>query len=148
MSATATKPRPFRLTRPIVPEDDLHEAVVRNLALRLLPPAEWTCFPAGNILLNGQQTAKLARMGLRRGWPDFLIAFNGSIFGLELKREGGTLSRTRMVRDKRGKLRMLEGQADIHPRLRVAFRGLAVCHTIEAVLNQLEDWNLPMRGVS
>jgi hypothetical protein len=35
----------------VVAEDDLHAAVARALDLLLLPPAEWTTFPAGSVPL-------------------------------------------------------------------------------------------------
>jgi hypothetical protein len=115
----SAKPRPFRLTAPVVPEDDLHAAVADALDILLMPPATWTCFPAGHVKLSGQAAAKLSRMGLKRGWPDILV-LHRQLYGIELKRRGGSLSRTRMVRTRRGGLRILEGQRDVFPRLEAA----------------------------
>jgi hypothetical protein len=138
--------RPFRLTAPVVPETDLHEAVAEALWRLLLPPAMWTTFPAGAVPLPPQFAAKLARMGLARGWPDILLVHQG-IFGIELKRDGSGLSRSRTVTTRRGGLRVLEGQADVFPKLILAgFVDIAVCRSVEAVLSQLAEWRVPVRG--
>jgi hypothetical protein len=139
-------PRPFRLTAPVAAEDELHEAVVKGLDVLLVPPAVWACYPAGHIALTGQQASRLARMGLRRGWPDLILIHNGTPFGIELKRQGGKLSRTRTVRTRRGSLPVLEGQRDVFPRLERAGMKLAVCDSLEAVIASLRAWGVPMRG--
>ena len=136
--------RPFRLVPPVAPETDLQEKVAQALDLLLLPPAEWCAYPAGHIALTGQQAAKLARMGLRRGWPDLLVLY-GSLFGIELKRPGGKLSRMRVVRSRRGSLRIVEGQAETFPKLEAAGMRIATCDTLAAVLVQLQTWGIPMR---
>lgn len=137
--------RPFRLTAPIAPEDDLHEQVADALDRLLRPPATWACYPSGHIKLTGQQAAKLSRMGLKRSWPDLLILY-GSLHGIELKRQGGKLSKTRTVRTRRGSLRIVEGQADVFPKLESAGMKLATCESLDAVLAQLEAWGIPLRG--
>jgi hypothetical protein len=136
--------RPFRLVAPIVPEDDLHENVAAALDLLLLPPAQWTTFPAGHIQLTGQQAAKLHRLGLKRSWPDLLV-LHGSLFGIELKRPGGKLSRTRTVRTRRGRLRIVEGQAETFPKLEAAGMKLATCDSVDSVLETLRIWDIPLR---
>lgn len=136
--------RPFRLMASIVPETDLHESVANALDLLLLPPATWTTFPAGCVELTGQAAAKLARLGLKRGWPDVLV-LHGALHGIELKRVDGTLSRTRTVRTRRGSLRIVEGQRDTFPRLEAAGMKIAVCRSVDAVLVQLAAWNIPLR---
>jgi hypothetical protein len=122
----------------------LHEAVAKMLELVLLPPAEWTCFPAGNIPLEPRFAAKLARMGLRAGWPDFLVVHRW-VYGIELKGTGGTLSRTRVVRSVRGAMRVVEGQVDMFPRLVSAGMNIAVCRSVDEVVTALGDWQVPMR---
>jgi hypothetical protein len=98
--------------------------------------------------LNGAQVAKLSRMGVRRGWPDFLFVHGGHPYGIELKRPGARLSKTRSVRTKRGSLRILQGQADVHPRLIQAGMTIAICTSVETVLAQLASWGIPLRGSS
>lgn len=140
----SARPRPFRLTQPAPAEDELHAAVARSLDLLLLPPATWTTFPAGNVQLIGQAAAKLARLGLKRGWPDILV-LHGVLHGIELKRDGGTLSRTRSVRTRRGSLRIVEGQRDTFPRLAAAGMRLAICRSLDDVLAALIGWGVPLR---
>lgn len=145
MSATV-KRRPFRLVAPVVAETPLHEAVAKALDLLLLPPAVWTCFPAGSVPLPPQFAAKLLRLGLKRGWPDILIVHQG-LFGIEVKREGAKLSKSRMVRTRSGGLRLVEGQAEVFPRLlRAGFTAIAVCDSVPGVLRQVEAWDVPLRG--
>ena len=110
MNARTT--RPFRLVAPVVPEDDLHASVAKTLDMLLLPPAQWTTFPAGSVPLPPQFAAKLARLGLKRGWPDVLV-LHRLLYGIELKRSGAKLSKTRLVRTQRGALRQLDGQEDV-----------------------------------
>ena len=149
MSTTAAraKPRHYKLTPVVVPEQNLHEAVARALDLLLLAPAVWTTFPAGSVPLPPQFAAKLYRLGLKRGWPDILI-LHEHIYGIELKRHGGRLSKTRLVRTRRGSLRQLDGQADVFPRLIGAGMSIAVCSSVEDVLAALGGWAVPMRGLS
>lgn len=137
--------KPFRLTPPVAPEDDLHQAVAQTLDKLLLPPAVWCSYPAGHIALTGQQAAKLTRMGLKRNWPDVLV-LHGMLHGIELKRRGGRLSITRTVRTRRGALRVVEGQREAFPRLEAAGMKLATCETLDAVLAQLVAWGIPLRG--
>jgi hypothetical protein len=138
--------RRFRLTAPIVPEQELHETVATLCQKLIAPPAEWAFYPAGAIPLTAAQVAKLARMGLKRGWPDFLILYD-ALYGLELKRLGGKVSRTRLVRTRRGSPRILDGQADVFPRLIAAgMRDIAICHSTGEVVAALERWRIPLRG--
>jgi hypothetical protein len=123
----------------------LHVAVAAALDVLLLPPATWTCFPAGHVALSPQAAGKLRRVGLKAGWPDLLILHGGVLHGIELKRRGGKLSKTRLVRTQRGGLRILEGQVDVFPRLTAAGMKLATCDSVGAVLAALGAWNVPLR---
>lgn len=136
--------RAFALRPPVRYEDDLHAQVARALDLLLLPPAQWSTFPAGHFPLPPAFAAKLSRLGMKRSWPDLLIVYGG-IYGIELKREGASMSRTRTVRTKRGALRVLEGQATVFPRLRRAGMKIEVCYSLDEVLAALRNWNIPTR---
>jgi hypothetical protein len=125
-------------------ENDLHAAVAVALDRLLLAPAQWTTFPAGHVELTAPAAAKLARLGLKRGWPDILV-LHGTLYGIELKRVGEPLSRTRTIRTRRGHLRIVEGQRDVFPRLEAAGMRLAVCDSLEAVLSTLAAWEVPLR---
>lgn len=134
-----------RLSSPVPVEADLQADVARALDFLLLPPAQWTTFPAGHVQLPKAAAARLSRMGLKRGWPDVLVLHDGTLHGIELKRPGGRLSKTRTVRTKRGTLRVLDGQQDTFPRLEAAGMKITVCETVEGVLAALEGWGIPMR---
>ena len=136
--------RPFHLVAPSPAEDELHAAVASALDMLLLAPATWTTFPAGNVELTGQAAAKLARLDWKRGWPDVLV-LHGALYGIELKRADGMLSRTRTVRTRRGSLRIVEGQRDTFPRLEAAGMKIAVCRSVDAELAQLAVWRIPLR---
>lgn len=140
-----TRPARFRLTAPVVPEDDLHAAVARALDLLLLAPAEWTTFPAGGYGLTPQAAARLTRIGLKPAWPDILLVHDARIFGIELKTERGRLSITRTVRTQRGGQRTIIGQREMHPRLHAAGMSVVVCRSLDEVLGWLGRWNIPTR---
>src|SRR4051812_34517621 len=134
----------FRLTMPIPAERDVHENCARVLDALLLPPALWFTYPAGAAQLSAQQQARYSRIGLKRGLPDLWFLHNG-LFLIELKRPGGELSRTRIVRTKRGSPRELVGQDKQFPRLLAtgAVKAISVCYTVEEVLSQLDRWEIP-----
>ena len=147
---SASSGRPFRLTPPAPGEQELHEAVAGLCRHLVAPPAAWAFYPAGGVQLAPFQAAKLARMGLQRGWPDFIFLApdsNGArIFGIELKGRQGRLSRTRVVRTKSGAPRILDGQEDVFPRLEAAGMTIAVARSADEVLAQLAAWGVPLRG--
>src|SRR5215469_6659832 len=98
----------FRLTAPIPLERDIHEACADALDRLLMPPAEWWTYPAGATQLSPQQQARHSRIGLKRGLPDLMV-LHGGLYGIELKRQGGKLSKTRLARTRRGSPRILVG---------------------------------------
>lgn len=145
-SGSAVRSRPYRLTAPIPPENDLHEAVADALDLLLMPPAMWTTFPAGHVPLPARFAVKLARLGLKRNWPDILV-LHRNIYGVELKRPGEGLSIARWVVNRRtGGRRYVEGQRETFPKLEAAGMQIAVCETVVGVLDALAAWGVPLRG--
>lgn len=118
--------------------------MAKALDILLLPPAVWFAMPVGHIKLTPAQAALLSRIGVKRGLPDLMVLYGG-IYGIELKRGEGSLSRTRTVRTKRGALRILEGQLDVFPRLRRAGMKIEVCYSLDEVLAALRAWNIPIR---
>ena len=89
---TFRRPAPFRLQAPDRLSSTIHEVCASALARLLAPPAMWACYPAGAVELTAAQHARYARMGLKRGMPDILI-FHRGLWGIEIKRRGGRLSR-------------------------------------------------------
>jgi hypothetical protein len=136
----------FRLVAPEPLELDIHERCAEVLDKLLLPPAMWFTYPAGAVQLSPAQAARLSRVGLRRGLPDIWILYEGA-WCIELKRQGGSLSKTRIVRTRRGSPRVLDGQIDVFPRLiEAGVRRIAVCHSPEEMLATLHRWKIPLRG--
>lgn len=79
-------------------QDEFRLACVVSDALRFgaSPDVVWSHFPAGEkrSAITG---ARLQRMGLSRGWPDYIfIVPGGRVAFLELKRTGGKLSPEQM----------------------------------------------------
>lgn len=74
-----------------------------------------------------------------------LVLHDGTLHGIELKRRGARLSKTRTVRTRRGAARVLDGQEDTSPRLKAAGMQIAVCETVEAVLAALDRLGIPTR---
>jgi len=145
---TAARParkRAWRLEPFVADEVDLQAAGASAFDRLLREPAEWTAFPAGHLKLTGQQAARMTRVGLKRSWPDHLVLYAGKIIGIEWKRRGEKLSRSRWVKTSSGKMKWAEGQADVFPRLaQQGMRGPYVCETVEEALAALEAEGVPM----
>lgn len=137
----------LRLTAPEPNEVDLQAACADALNKLLAPPAQWATYPAGHIQLLPHQAARLSRIGLKRGMPDIMIFWN-RVWGVELKRRGGRLSQTRIVRTKRGAPRELIGQEDMFPLLLAtgAFADIKVATSVSELFAHLRNWNVPLRG--
>jgi hypothetical protein len=144
----AGRGRRFKLTAFVTPETDLHAAVAHALDVMLLPPAIYTTLPIGHVQLTGQQAAKFARLGVKRNWPDVICLYAGQFHGIELKRVGGRLSRTRTVRTRKGALRVVDGQEEGFERLRQAGMVIHVCESVDSVLDALRGAGVPIRGWS
>jgi len=134
----------FRLTAPEPLERDIHKTCAKALDRFLLEPAMWMPYPAGASVLSPQQAARHIEIGLKRGVPDIFILYNG-LYMIELKRRGGTLSKTKEVRTKSGAPRILEGQEDVFPKLlrTGAVKAIAVCYDVKEVFQQLDRWQIP-----
>lgn len=92
MLAEGRKPR-ARKDPVLKPKEHvLHFAVAKVLRDHCLPEWMWTHIASGE-LRDVRTATKLKRMGVRRGWPDFvLVPPTGQIHCLELKRAGETLT--------------------------------------------------------
>jgi hypothetical protein len=146
--STDPKPAPrLKLVAPVASELELHEACVRLLDQLLAPPAIYASYPAGHIKLAPRDALKLIRVGLKRSLPDLLV-FHHKVFGIELKRPGAALSKTRVVRTRRGAPRELIGQADMFPKLMQtgAFGDIAIVTSCDELLQRLQAWHIPLRG--
>lgn len=122
--------RAFKLTAPIVPEDDLHAAV--SAALRVLLPTDavlntWELRNAA----SAAEGARRKRLGALPGWPDIGVFWGGRVALLELKRYRGYRS---------------PAQRELHPRLEAAGFPVAVCHTVVEALDAVTARGVPLRG--
>jgi hypothetical protein len=143
-SSRDARPR-FRLTAPEPSELDLHAAVASTLHTLVLPPAMWWTNPIGHIQLSGAQMARLARIGTKAGLPDIFL-LHGGLYGIEIKRHGGSLSKTRIAKARTGALRIVEGQQDVFPRLVEAGAAeVAVVTSLDELLAALGRWGIPLR---
>lgn len=146
------RPR-LELTPPELSERDFHEQVAFVLDEKrglLLPPAFAVCYPAGIVELSPQQAARYVKCGLKAGMPDFLIFYRG-VYLLELKRPNGQLSQTRIEKSKKtGALREVVGQVERFAQLCAtgAVKDLAVCYSLDDVLDQLTRWSIPHRRIA
>jgi hypothetical protein len=117
-------------------EIELHCAVATLLRQHCLETWRWF-HPANGELRDPVVGAKLKRMGLQKGIPDFvMIAPNGLFHGLELKRPGERLT------EEQGTFQSWS-----------IARGVPYCvaHDIDQVLQVLDRWNclrivIPKRG--
>ena len=92
MIAQGRKPRPRKAPRTAAKEIMLHIAVAKLLRDHCLPDWVWFHVPNGE-LRDVRTAAKLKRMGVKPGIPDFaLVSPYGSVRFLELKRLGEKLS--------------------------------------------------------
>lgn len=106
-------------------EHVLHFSVAKFLNDFAHPDWRWTHFPAGEIR-DDKTGAKLKRMGLKPGWPDFqIVAPTGLFHALELKRAGETLTDT---------------QADFAQWCRSHGVPHAVVDTFKDAVTVLNDW--------
>lgn len=111
------------------PEDRLHEQVWRALTYAL--PADAVCTSHENRQNGIREGARRKRRGCLAGWPDIQIIWSGRTYLIELKAPGGSLSPV---------------QRDMHERIERAGVPVAVCRSVDGVLNYLSACGLPMRG--
>jgi hypothetical protein len=137
----------FRLTPPEPYEADIHAACADALDRLLKPPALWFCYPAGGTQLTAQQAAAYSRLGLKRALPDLWFLYRG-VYCVELKRHGGVLSKTQIVRTRRGSPRVLIGQEEMFPLLLASggVRDIAIAHSVDEMFAALAAWGIPLRG--
>jgi hypothetical protein len=97
----------------------------------LLPPALYTTFPAGVGKFSPALAGILKKRGMKPGMPDILLFYCSTCLGIELKRPGGKQS---------------ANQIGMESKLRAAGVPVAVCHSVDEVLNEIRQWGLPLRA--
>ena len=102
-----------------------HLAVVEHLKARCGDQVHWH-HPATGEIRDAVTAAKLKRMGVRAGLPDFLLVIGGRLHGLELKRQRGG--------------RVSLDQRAMHDELVTAGAIVAVARGLDDALAILEQW--------
>lgn len=111
-------------------EATLHAAVAQYLNLALPADAIWHHSP--NEGKRGWRAqAAIKREGVRAGWPDIEIVWQGRVYFIELKAPKRNLS---------------PAQKALHPRLRAAGALVMTCRTPEEVETILSLWGVPLRA--
>src|SRR4051812_23081243 len=94
---STTKPRPFRLTPPVVPEHALQRQMADTLRLEIAPPGRvsaqgvvWWAIDGADY--GGAVPGTRIGRGLTAGVPDLFFLHNGRAYFIELKAEIGVLS--------------------------------------------------------
>jgi hypothetical protein len=124
-----SKVRAFRLTAPVAPEDELHHAALKLLRMALPDDALVFHCPNGGAR-TVQAGARMKALGTLAGIPDLLIVWRGRLFCLELKSSVGRRSAVQIA---------------THDRLQAAAVPVATCASIEAVIDALAGWAIPVR---
>ena len=97
--------------------------------------AFWTHFPAGGYVLSAAASARLYRLGLKRGVPDIVIVYKPN--------------RTLWIELKTPKLGRLSGAQRItHDKLFRAGAPVVTCRSEEEVIAALKRYSVPHREVS
>lgn len=126
-------------------EDPLCFAICDMLNMALPEHVLWTHHPNNFMPINHKSvaevrrmrihSARMARMGLRKGWPDydFVHPVTGVLHMIEVKTPTGTMQKEqREIRD------LCIGNG--HP--------WALCRSVAEVWQQLHDWGFPIRRIT
>jgi hypothetical protein len=107
------------------PEDAIQRCVLQHLRIRA-PRDAFYFHPANGGLRSPVEAAILNGLGVA-GVPDLVIIYQGRVFGLELKAEGG---------------KPTDLQLEAHARMRTAGAEVATAVGLDQALRQLESWQL------
>ena len=126
------KGRRQRGTQPPPPLEFVSHCFVADLLKRWCSEQwRWTHLPLGE-LRDKITAARLKRMGVNPGWPDFLFVGPNGVFWLELKR--------------RGSGRLSEEQAQMAAHLIACGHGYLCTSSVDDAVTQLKDLGiLPSR---
>jgi hypothetical protein len=113
-----------------ITEAALHKTIADLLDWVLLPPALWTTFPAGWGKLGKATAGRLHGSGLKAGFPDILVFFNGRAVGIELKAATGVVSKQQTAMF----LRLYEAGVRVY-----------ICQNTDDVIGVLEQESIPHR---
>jgi hypothetical protein len=135
-AATATRRRPFRLTRPVVPEHPLQRQLADILRLEIAPPGKvsrhgvvWWAIDHANFA--GEVPGIRIGRGIIAGIPDFYILHNGRAHHPEVKTTAGALS---------------EAQQSVSAAILGAGGRVGVVTDAAQLVACLDEWRIPRAG--
>ncbi len=120
------------MTRRARPEELLQKAVADYLRVALPSDSTWHHSPnetKGTVAWHAKRKA----LGMRAGWPDIEIIWQGRAYFVELKAPGNYLS---------------PPQKKTHGALLKAGAPVATCRRIEEVEGTLRGWGFPLRATT
>lgn len=112
-------------------EEKLGCALSQYLRFALPDNATFTHIPLGGQR-HSRAAARLAAMGTKAGWPDYIIIHSGNAIFIELKRPGG------------GALSAVQKQ--VHEKLRLCGATVLVARSIEGIECALLELGVPLRA--
>jgi hypothetical protein len=115
----------------VPPEHSLQVVVADYLDVALKGVCPWTSIDAGQGKMTKRAAGMRKRRGVKAGWPDVQVLWQGRYHGIELKRE------------RYGKLS--DEQEALLPWIRASGGLVAVCHSVDEVCAALTGWGIPVR---
>jgi hypothetical protein len=118
-----------RSRKPRIPapnEETIHRAIVAHLVHRAGGGVVWWHVPNGEAR-HAAIGGKLRALGTRRGMPDLMFMRAGTLYALELKREGGKVS---------------DAQRAMLAELEAAGAVVAVAYGLDDALAKLGSWGV------
>ena len=113
-------------------EHGLQQCCATYLARALPPTATWTSVDmATDQHMNVVAGARRKARGLRAGWPDVQVIYEGRLFGVELKIGEG---------------RQSPAQQFMQAEIERAGGKYAICRSVEDVERALMVWRIPLRA--
>ena len=111
-------------------EEKFGRALAQYLRFALPDNATFTHIPLGGQR-HSRAAARLAGMGTKAGWPDYLICWRGRAIFIEIKTDRGRLSAV---------------QRQMIDKLILCGCEVCVCRSLECVECSLRELGMPLRG--
>jgi hypothetical protein len=134
--STATKPRPFRLQAPAVPEHSLQKQMADVLRLEIAPAGKvsrhgvcWYSVDHANFA--GEVPGIRQGRGIIAGILDVFLLWRGQSYFVEIKTPDGQLS---------------DAQKSVASAVLLSGGHVAVVSSVEQLLDSLDAWRIPRSG--
>lgn len=129
------RPPKLKLSYPDPSEDELQTSIA-NLFEVILPKDQvvWTHIAHGGYELSPKARGRLYRLGLKRGFSDFVLAYGlRRVLWMEIKTPTGTLSADQQLN---------------HALLKSLGHPVVVCRSVDDVMRALVEHGVPHRPVT